>query len=128
MTALFGAPQPAPSAAPAVAAPVVVPAPSSAAVEPAAAKLQATFSESALPPGTDVPAGHGLLELQVPDGTPIRVDGEYLGMGPARRVALMPGEHQLLLGEGPPQSVTIKAGQRNLGVVGGAAGGPAGSP
>jgi hypothetical protein len=92
------------------------------------AKPQLTTTESALPPGTDVPPGNGLLEVQVPDGTAIRVDGEYLGMGPARRVPLSPGTHQLALGDGTPQSVLVKAGQRTLAVVASASAAPAGSP
>lgn len=126
VTALFGSPQPAPSAAPAavpVPAALVVPT-ASAANAAAATKLQVTISEAVLPPGIDVPAGNGLLEIQVPDGTAIRVDGEYLGMGPARRVPLSAGEHQLVLGDGAPQTVSIKLGQRTLAV----AGGPAGTP
>jgi hypothetical protein len=126
VTALFGTPAAAPTAAPAaptVPAPLVVPV-SSASPAAAAAKLAITTSESPLPPGGDVPAGHGLLEIQVPDGTAIRVDGEYLGMGPARRVPLKPGQHQLVLADGDAQTVTIKVGQRTLA----AARGPAGTP
>ena len=67
-----------------------------------------------------VPAGNGLLEIQVPEGTAIRVDGEYLGMGPGRRVPLSPGPHEVTLGDGAPQSVLVKAGQRTLAVVGSA--------
>jgi hypothetical protein len=49
-------------------------------------------------------------------------------MGPARRVPLSAGEHQLVLGDGAPQTVSIKVGQRTLAVAGGGAGGPAGTP
>ncbi len=128
ITLLFGAPppKPAPSADPSVVAsvvPQVVPG-----VAPAAAKLPSlTTTDSALPPGTDVPAGSGLLEVHVPDGSAIRVDGEYLGMGPARRVPLTPGTHQLTVGDGAPQSVIVKAGQRTLAVATGSAP-PAGTP
>jgi len=112
-----------PSAAVAPVVPRVVPS----AAAPAAQQL-IKLTDSALPPGTDVPVGSGLLEVQVPDGTAIRVDGEYLGMGPARRIPLMPGAHQLSFGDGAPQNVSIKAGQRTLAVVGSAAAAPAGSP
>jgi hypothetical protein len=109
--------KPAPTAdatAPAPVAPApVVPTP----VVQGAPKPQLTTSDSPLPPGTDVPVGDGLLEIQVPDGTAIRVDGEYLGMGPARRVPLAPGGHQLTLGDGAPESVLVKAGQRTLAVL-----------
>ena len=111
--------------APPVPAPVPVPVPSAAAVPSAALNV----TETALPPGTDLPPNNGLLDIQVPAGTAIRVDGEYLGMGPARRVPLTPGAHALTLGDGAPQSVTIKLGQRTLAVVGSAASpAPAGSP
>ena len=129
ITLLFGAPaaKPAPPADLPIAASTVHAAAPSAAT-PALAKQQLTTSESALPPGTDVPAGNGLLELQVPDGTAIRVDGEYLGMGPGRRVPLTPGAHQLALGDGAPQSVIVKAGQRTLAIVASGLPAPAGSP
>ena len=129
ITMLFGAPPPAPAPAAdsPVAASTVHAVPPSAAV-PAVVKPQLTTTESALPPGIDVPPGNGLLEIQVPDGTAIRVDGEYLGMGPARRVPLAPGTHQLALGSGTPQSVLVTAGQRTLAVAASASAAPAGSP
>jgi CheY-like chemotaxis protein len=128
VTALFGSPPP-PAAAPtaSVAASVPQTVPSTAAVA-AANKPSFTTTESPLPPGTDVPPGNGLLEIQVADGTAIRVDGEYLGMGPGRRVPLPPGEHQLMLGDAPAQTVTVKVGQRTLAVAPGSASAPAGSP
>jgi DNA-binding response OmpR family regulator len=129
VTFVFGAPSPKPVVeAPSAVAPAPVAVVASALTAPAP-PLQVTTSESALPPGTDLPAGNGLLEIQVPDGTAIRVDGEYLGMGPGRRVPLTPGAHTLTLGDTPPQSVTVKLGQRTLAVAaGGATPAPAGSP
>jgi len=96
------------SAVPAAPVPVV-------SAAPVPAKIQFTTTQTPLPPGSDIPAGDGLLEIQVPDGTAIRVDGEYLGMGPGRRVPLKPGQHELVLGDGsPPLTVTITAGERTL--------------
>lgn len=119
--------EPAALTAPTVPAPVPVPVAASAKAAAAAKAIEIT--ESPLPPGTDLPAGNGLLDVQVPAGTAIRVDGEYLGMGPARRVPLSPGPHTLLLGDGPAQTVNIKLGQRTLAVMGSAASpAPAGSP
>ena len=129
VTALFGG-KPAPPAqqAPSAATPMPLPVVSSA-LAPAQPKLKVTVSESALPPGTEVPQNSGLLEIQVPDGTAIRVDGEYLGMGPGRRVPLTPGSHQLTLGDGVAQEVSVKQGQRTLVVAtDSAAPAPAGSP
>jgi len=129
VTMLFGASaeKPAPAAAPTVAPAPVLPVPVMSAA-PAPKPLFST-SDSPLPPGTDVPAGHGLLEIKVAEGTAIRVDGEYLGMGPTRRVPLGPGAHQLTLGDGAPQNVLVKAGQRTLAVAAAAsAAAPAGSP
>ncbi|HEY6081668.1 MAG TPA: response regulator [Polyangiaceae bacterium] len=129
VTALFGTPAPTaapgadPSAATAAATAVV-----SSAVAPAAPKLRIELTDSPLPPGTDVPPSTGLLEIQVPDGTAIRVDGEYLGMGPGRRVPLAPGPHQLALGDAPPEPVTIKLGQRTLAVATSGSARPSGSP
>jgi hypothetical protein len=101
----------------------------SSALAPAAPKLKVTVSESPLPAGTEVPQTSGLLEIQVPDGTAIRVDGEYLGMGPGRRVPLAPGAHQLTLGDGVAQEVSVKQGQRTFVVATDpAAPAPAGSP
>jgi DNA-binding response OmpR family regulator len=127
VTALFGSPAP-PAAAPmasVAATPLPQTVPSTA---PVAKTPSFTTTESPLPPGTDVPPGNGLLEIQVPDGTAIRVDGEYLGMGPRRRVPLPPGEHQLMLGDAPAQAVSVKVGQRTLAVAAGSASAPAGSP
>ena len=128
VTALFGSSR---EAAVTPAASVVAPLPptvSSTASAASANKPVFTATVSPLPPGIDVPPGNGLLEIQVPDGTAIRVDGEYLGMGPGRRVPLPPGEHQLTLGDAPAQTVTVKLGQRTLAVAPGSASAPAGSP
>jgi hypothetical protein len=129
VTLLFGTPPAKPVAAvPSAVSPVPTPVVASA-VASATPKEQLATSDSALPPGTDVPAGNGLLELQVAEGTAIRVDGEYLGMGPGRRVPLTPGAHQVTLGDAAPQTVTVKAGQRTLAVAASAsAAAPAGSP
>jgi hypothetical protein len=99
---------PAEAPAPTVSQPLVAPVAPSA---PPAAKLQIHSSDSPLPPDSGVPAGSGLLEIQVAEGTAIRVDGEYLGMGPARRVPLTPGAHSLTLGDNPALDVSVKAGQ-----------------
>ena len=131
ITLLFGAPAPKAAASatePSAVTPVPTPVVASA-LAPAAPKLQITATDSPLPPGTDVPAGDGLLEIQVPDGTAIRVDAEYLGMGPGRRVPLTPGAHQVTLGDTAPQTVTVKVGQRTLAVAASASSpAPAGSP
>jgi hypothetical protein len=130
VTALFGNKTPPPPAqeAPSAVTPVPMPVVSSA-LAPAAPKLKVTVSESPLPAGTEVPQTSGLLEIQVPDGTAIRVDGEYLGMGPGRRVPLAPGAHQLTLGDGVAQEVSVKQGQRTFVVATDpAAPAPAGSP
>lgn len=129
ITLLFGAPQPPKVPATELSAVTPVPTPVVAsALAPPAPKLQISTTDSPLPPGTDVPAGNGLLEIQVPDGTAIRVDGEYLGMGPGRRVPLTPGAHQVTLGDTAPQAVTVKVGQRTLAVAASAsAPAPAGS-
>lgn len=132
VTKLFGSAEP-PREQPAAAAEVPAPSPTpvpapSAAPAAAVSKLQITASDAPLPPGTDVPNGHGLLEIAVPEGTAIRVDGEYLGMGPARRVPLPPGDHAVTLGDTAPQTVTIKLGQRTLASAGASTPAPAGSP
>lgn len=123
-------PEPVPVASevpPAQVTPVPVATASAAAAVPS--KLQVTTTDSPLPPGTDVPAGNGLLEVQVPDDTAIRVDGEFLGKGPARRIPLSPGAHQLTLGDAEAQTVIVKLGQRTLAAAGSTATpGPAGSP
>jgi CheY-like chemotaxis protein len=128
VTLLFATPPASPVAAvPSAVTPLPTPVVASGSAVPKEPPL--TTSESALPPGTDVPPGNGLLEIQVPDGTAIRVDGEYLGMGPGRRVPLAPGAHQVTLGDAAPQTVAVKAGQRTLAVAAAAsAAAPAGSP
>jgi DNA-binding response OmpR family regulator len=132
VTKLFGSAEP-PRDLPAAAVEEAVPAPvpkpvASAAPAAPVNKLQIATTESPLPPGTDVPSGNGLLEIAVPEGTAIRVDGEYLGMGPARRIPLPPGEHAVTLGDTPPQTVTVKLGQRTLASAGATKPAPAGSP
>jgi hypothetical protein len=129
VTAVFGSGPATPSeAVPSSVTPVPQPVVSSA-LAPRPPKLAITITEAPLPPDTDMPPNNGLLEIQVPDGTAIRVDGEYLGMGPARRVPLAPGAHQLALGDSPAQSVEVKQGQRTVVVVAdGAQPAPAGSP
>jgi DNA-binding response OmpR family regulator len=125
---LFSGPKPPALASSASSA--VTPAPSqvaSAALAPEH-KLQFMTMETDIPPGTDVPGGDGLLELKVPDGTAIRVDGEYLGMGPGRRVPLPPGPHELILGDNPPLTVTITTGQRLLAHLAATNTTPIGSP
>jgi DNA-binding response OmpR family regulator len=126
VSSLVGGPKPPEPAAFAVApaASALVPV----ALAPAPEKLLLTTTETDLPPGTDVPTGNGLLEITVPDGTPIRVDDEYLGMGPARRVPLPPGVHQLTLGDMAPVSVTVTVGRRTLSSLIGTTTKPIGSP
>ncbi len=92
---------------------VPLPAPASAAVP----RLLVRTSESPLPPDSGVAAGSGLLEVEVPEATAIRVDGEYLGMGPKRRVPLLPGPHELGLGDGIVSTVAVRAGVRTLAVA-----------
>jgi hypothetical protein len=70
-----------------------------------------------LPPGSDVPAGQGLLSVQVPDGVAIRIDGNEsskLRQAGTLRVALPPGVHLVTVGLGDnarPRIVEIRGGR-----------------
>jgi hypothetical protein len=131
LSSLVSGPTAAPSAlaSGASVASAVAPVPSpvvSAALAPT--KPQVVTTQTPLPPDAGVPKGNGLLEIQVPEGTPIRVDGEYLGMGPARRVPLPPGQHELTFGDGPPLTVTVTLGERTLTSLASGTTTPVGSP
>ena len=54
-----------------------------------------------MPSGLEVPAGSGILEIEVAGPEVLYVDGSFMGRGPTRRVPLAPGKHELSIGEGP---------------------------
>jgi hypothetical protein len=56
---------------------------------------QAKVQERALPAGTELPQGKGLLEVSTGDRHAIHVDDAFVGLGPVRPVVLDPGQHQV---------------------------------
>lgn len=48
-----------------------------------------------LPPGAEVPAGYGYIEVRVPADSRVRVDGASIGVGPIAGNALSPGYHEV---------------------------------
>jgi len=77
-----------------------------------------------LPPGSDVPAGQGLLTVQVADGVPLRIDGNEAPkrQGGTVRLALPPGVHLVSAGVGEdarPRIIEVRAGRAtNVSLVG----------
>jgi hypothetical protein len=96
--------------APALAAPV--PSPSAAA---AARPAAPTVEDLELPPGVPLPAGKGLLEVDVGGKQAIYVDSVFVGRGPLRRVPLDPGKHDVMLrldADEMIQVVEVRPGRR----------------
>jgi DNA polymerase-3 subunit gamma/tau len=87
--------KPAAEVAPPAAVSVALPAP---APKPTAAAPR--IETLPVPSGLEVPAGSGILEIEVPGPEVLYVDGSFMGRGPTRRVPLPPGKHELAIGEG----------------------------
>lgn len=60
-----------------------------------------------LPPGVNVAAGQGLLEIDSGNNHVIYVDGVFVGRGPLRRVTLPPGPHTVRVSLGSEQHEQI---------------------
>jgi CheY-like chemotaxis protein len=74
--------------------------------------LTAVFDD--IPPGAEVPAGYGLLEVTAPAGARIHVDGALVGGGSEVRTALPPGSHEVAIdfaGRESKQSFEVRAGK-----------------
>jgi DNA-binding response OmpR family regulator len=101
------APPPVASSTPPVATPG--PAPSAAPSAPAPVD---SFGE--FPPGVDVPAGFGLIEINAPAGARIRVDGAIAGTGPALSEVAAPGYHEIRVesdGRESKSVIEVRAGK-----------------
>jgi hypothetical protein len=104
--------QPPPSATSAVAA---VPSSSEAPSASAATARASAADDLPLPPGTALSPGQGMLEIETGGREAIFVDGVELGRGPALRIALAPGVHEVRLrirGEDRVRFVLIRTGRR----------------
>jgi hypothetical protein len=102
------------ASAPGLIAPAMEPPPAK--KEVAAAAPKGVHVESLpLPPGIELAAGKGLLEISISEKDAIYVDDTFVGRGPLKRVPLEPGEHSVKLrkpGEEITHSVKIEAGTR----------------
>jgi hypothetical protein len=95
-------------------APVAVQATVSAASTPALPALAAPATGEDLPPGAEVPAGYGLVEVTAPAGARIRIDGAIAGAGPAVSSVAAPGYHEVRVEGGGHESksvVEVRAGK-----------------
>jgi DNA-binding response OmpR family regulator len=57
-----------------------------------------------LPPGAEVPAGFGLLEVRAPARAIVRIDGTYAGTGPFVASVAAPGHHEVRIEQGGQES------------------------
>jgi hypothetical protein len=88
--------------------------PAESAPPPARLTPSATPTGDEIPPGMDVPVGYGLVEVSVPAGIAIRVDGAVIGSGPHASVVAAPGYHEVRLEQDAAsdrQVIQVKAGK-----------------
>ncbi len=67
-----------------------------------------------LPPGSEVPAGFGLIEIAAPPGATVHVDGALVGSGPLVSAVATPGHHDVLVEQAGRESkniVDVRAGR-----------------
>ena len=91
-----------------------LPAPPSTAPPPVPSAPTPGNSFGDLPPGTDVPAGFGRIEVSAPVGARIRVDGAIAGAGPALSAVAAPGYHEVRVeGDGGESKnvIEVRAGK-----------------
>jgi CheY-like chemotaxis protein len=97
-----------PSTSGADAAPTVL------ALAPAATHAAAPAVEDDLPPGAEVPAGFGLLEVRAPARAIVRIDGTFAGSGPFVASVSAPGYHEVRVEQGGHESrrvVEVRVGK-----------------
>jgi CheY-like chemotaxis protein len=67
-----------------------------------------------LPPRAEVPPGYGLIEVEAPAGTPVRIDGAIAGLGPAASLVAAPGSHEVrveLDGHSTQEVIEVRPGK-----------------
>ena len=67
----------------------------------------ASSSEEDLPPGAEVPAGYGLLEVHAPENATVRIDGAVAGLGPFVARTAAPGSHEVRVDRGGLESTQV---------------------
>ncbi|MGA7120159.1 MAG: PEGA domain-containing protein, partial [Polyangiaceae bacterium] len=67
----------------------------------------ASSAEEDLPPGAEVPAGYGLLEVHAPENATVRVDGTVAGSGPFVARITAPGSHEVRVDRGGLESTQV---------------------
>jgi hypothetical protein len=83
------------------------PAPASAAPVALAVQAPASMTGDDLPPGAEVPAGYGLLEITAPAGARVRIDGAIVGAGPAISSVAAPGYHEVRIESGGRENKSV---------------------
>jgi CheY-like chemotaxis protein len=99
---------------PAPVAPPPAPAAQATASGASAASTAAQPTGDDLPPGAEVPAGYGLVEVTAPAGARIRIDGAVAGAGPTISSVAAPGYHEVRVESGGHESksvVEVRAGK-----------------
>jgi len=80
---------------------------------PGSASAPVTSADD-VPPGSEVPAGYGLVEVAAPAGSRVRVDGALIGNGPLSTSIVQPGYHEVIvehLGKQSKHVVEVRAGK-----------------
>ncbi len=74
---------------------VAVPVLPSASASAAPAASSASVPGEDIPPGAEVPAGSGLVEVRAAPGSRLRIDGEIVANGPTASLVAAPGYHEV---------------------------------
>ncbi|HEX8791658.1 MAG TPA: response regulator [Polyangiaceae bacterium] len=61
----------------------------------ASAEPSASSANDDIPPGAEVPAGYGLVEVRAAAGTRLRIDGAFAANGPTASLVAAPGYHEV---------------------------------
>jgi len=96
------------SAPPATAGAATVPS------SPSVAGPSSSSSDDALPPGTTIPAGYGILQIGAPRGARVVVDGVEAGIGPLSSTIQRAGYHQVRVEQDGKRSqyvIEVRAGK-----------------
>jgi hypothetical protein len=73
---------------------VAATAPPSASASPSAAPSPSGLGDD-IPPGAEVPAGYGLVEVRAAQGSRVSIDGAVVSNGPTASLVAAPGYHEV---------------------------------
>jgi DNA-binding response OmpR family regulator len=80
-----------------------------AAIAPQSPALAQAFSPETddIPPGAEVPAGYGLIQVVSPAGARVRIDGAIVGRGPLTSSVAAPGYHEVRVEAGGKEAKNV---------------------